>query len=205
MADERIIKRRTELQVKIVRAKLNYLSIGVLTLVNIILNLFGAGIELPFYLSIPYWAYLMGRDLARYPEQFGPMIMMFTFMVVFLTVYVILFLRARKQNRIGGLLALVIADLLGNIGLIAVLAIQKQGGAAIFTQVLNVAFHIFVIVFLESGRRAAYGLTVLPDPDDDEESEDSDGDGTGDDGQNEDTDEPDPEPESSDPPENPEK
>ena len=178
MADERITKRRAELTIKIVRAKLNYLSIGYLTLVNILLNLFSAGIELPFYLSIPYAAYLLGRDFTRYPRLFGAMIALFAVMAAFLAVYILLFWRTRRQNRVGGLLALIIVDTVGNLALIAVLAVLgiQKNGPAIFTQLLNLAFHIFVIVFLEAGRRAAYGLTVLPDSED--------GDGSEDDGEN---------------------
>ncbi len=194
MADERIIKRRAELRVKIARAKLNYLSIGFLTLVNILLNLFGAGIEIPFYLSIPYSTYLLGRDFTRYPDFFGAMIMLFAVMVTFLAVYILLFLRTRKADRVGALLVLILIDTVGNAALIALLLIQKQDGSAIFTQLLNLAFHFFVIGFLESGRRAAYGLTVLPD-----ENEDSDN------ADNEDSANTDPDESSTDSPENPAK
>ena len=48
MADERVVKRRLELRVKMTRARLNYLAIGALTLTNILLNLFGLNFEFPF-------------------------------------------------------------------------------------------------------------------------------------------------------------
>lgn len=181
MADERIKKRRLELLVKIFRARLNYLSAGILTLVNIALMLFGTDLELPFYLCIPYFAFLTGRSCVGNPERFGAMILWFALALLFVGIYIWLFRRSKAENRIGGLLALILADTAANVGLILFMLVVSAQGASIFTMALNLAFHVFVIVFVEGGRRAAYGLTVLPDEEGSEPDEDvpdeMDGDG----------------------------
>lgn len=181
MADERITKRRLELRVKIARAGLNYLAIGFLTLANVALNLLGIDIELPFYLSIPYFSYLTGRDAAGNPELFGAAILWFGLAVLFSAVYIWLILRSKKENRIGGLLALMLADTVGNVGLILLAVAFTAPGASIFTLVLNLAFHLFVLYFIENGRRAAYGLTVLPDEETEEDDDCADTDVSGED------------------------
>lgn len=175
MADERIIKRRLELRVKVFRARLNYLAIGLLTLVNVVLMLIGADMEMPFYMSIPYFSFLTGRDCIGNPELFGGMILWFTLAVLFVGVYIWLFIRSRKNNRIGGLLALVLLDTAGNVGIILLAVVMSAVSASIFTQFLNLAFHIFVIVFIEGGRRAAYGLTLLPDTESEENGDSGEG------------------------------
>ncbi len=172
MADERITKRRLELRVKIARARLNYLAIGVLTLVNILLDLVGAGIEMPFYLTIPYMSYLLGKSYIGEPKLFGAMMVLFAVAVGFCAAYIWMFRRSAKKEQISPLLILILADTAANIALIAVFLYSSVESSMLFTQFLNLAFHIFVLIFIEGGRRAAYGLTVLPS---EEDAEDEDG------------------------------
>lgn len=162
MADERIKKRRLELLSKVVRARLYYLFFGVLTLSNIALALIGVEFELPVYLCIPYFSFLTGFDCLGNGELFGTMMLWFGVMALFAVIYVWLFIRSRKDNRIGGLLALLLVDTAGNLGLILIALVFSAPGASIFTLTLNLAFHLFVVAFTEGGRRAAYGLTLLP-------------------------------------------
>lgn len=161
--EDRLTKRRQELTLRIYRARLNFISAGILTLINMILCIVGTDWELPFYFCIPYTATLMVKSFAGHPEYFGQMISWILFGGSFLVAAVWMLLKSGKSGgMIRGLSILTWLDTAANMGLIVLSLFQSAFAAMRFTLILNLLFHIFVLVYVSRGSRAAKGLTLLP-------------------------------------------
>ncbi|MGM9636453.1 MAG: hypothetical protein ACI3YK_00540 [Eubacteriales bacterium] len=164
MADQdRLTKRRQELTLRVYRARLNFMSIGILTLVNMILCLVGTKWELPFYLCIPYAATLMVKSFVGHPEYFGQMISWILFGGAYLVAAVWMLVKSMKTNgALRGLSVLTWLDTAANVGLIVLSLFQSDFAVMRFSLILNLLFHIFVLVYVSRGSRAAKGLKLLP-------------------------------------------
>lgn len=161
--EDRLTKRRQELTLRIYRARLNFMSAGILTLINMILCIVGTDWELPFYLCIPYTATLMVKSFVGHPEYFGQMISWILFGGSFLAAAVWMLLKSGKSDgMIRGLSILTWLDTAANVGLIVLSLFQSDFAAMRFTLILNLLFHIFVLVYVSRGSRAVKGLNLLP-------------------------------------------
>ncbi|MBO4355577.1 MAG: hypothetical protein J5850_01835, partial [Clostridia bacterium] len=157
---DRVVARRIEIMAKIIKGRINYLAAVALTILNSILYLFSTGIELPFYLSIPYYLLILGKSPSK---DDGKPTIVITFLIgwgVLLVLSAVLFFLTKKSGKwfkvITGYL---IVDSLFVI-LLGVYAYLSGGGfSPIFTLVLNLAYHIWVIVYSISASRAEYALT----------------------------------------------
>lgn len=164
MADEdRLTKRRQELTVRVYRARLNFMAIGILTLLNMILCLAGTNWELPFYLCIPYTSTLMVKSLIGHPEYFGQMISWLLFGGAYLVAAVWMLVKSMKTNgAFRGLLVLTWLDMAANAALLVLSFVYVNFSTMRFTLFLNLLIHVFVLFYVSRGSRAVKGLELLP-------------------------------------------
>ena len=172
--DERISDRRELLAGRIKASKMILLSASVLSLLNCILTLIGSSVRSPLYLDIPYFLAEVGKKmLTAAPKR--------VYAAVPILIAAILLLAGLAfccLKRGGSVLrfvitdALIVADLAFGIALFA--AGGDSDGKKIFGSLLDLAFHIAMIIFSESGRRSSYALTVLPTDEDIKKSDELD-------------------------------
>lgn len=171
--DERISDRREILSGRIKASKMIILSATVLSFLNCILTLVGVSVRSPLYLDIPYFLAEVGKKMLTDDRK-----SIFAGVLIILTASAFLAgLAFCCLKRGGSVLRFVIIDVLIVADLAYGIALFAAGGAdgrKIFGSLLDLAFHIALIIFSESGRRSSYALTVLPTDEDMKKSDELD-------------------------------
>lgn len=163
MKNERLNERRRQLTLHILRARINFAAFGLLTVVNILLCLIGIGFELPFYLSIPYYATVMAHSAFGDASKLGFVLSWLIVAGVSLGICGWFLLRSAKSNRaVKTLTVLTLIDLAANVGLLVLSFAVKDFAPMQVNQVLNLLFHIYVLYYVNKGRKAVNGLSILP-------------------------------------------
>jgi hypothetical protein len=164
---DRVVARRVELMVKLIKGRVNYLAMLVLTALNAILYLAGTGFELPFYLALPYYLLILGRGAVGDPSKTAVLILCFAGAVLLFGLSVALFFLLKKGGAWYGVAkGYIIADSIFVVLLGVFIYVTQKNFNAIFVLLLNLAYHIFVFCYLVSASRADYALTVLPESED---------------------------------------
>ena len=172
--DERVSDRRELLAGRIRASKMIILSATVLTFLNCILALIGVSIRSPLYLDIPYFLAEVGKKLmtADRGKIFAGLLVILIASAFLAGLAFCCLKRAGSVLRFVITDVLIVADLAYGIALFA--ADGGGGGSKIFGSLLDLAFHIALIIFSESGRRSSYALTVLPTDEDIKKSDELD-------------------------------
>lgn len=161
------ISQKNHLEMQYRTARMNLLLMAIFTAVNIAFISFGNSTYFLFSASIPYFlvflgAVTCGRMPAEYYEQFGetpehiePMFfwIMLAVAIVILLVYVLCWIASKKH--VGWLIAATVLFGIDTLGMFYLYGLNMS-------MLLDIAFHIWVLVYLIIGLTAHKKLKNLP-------------------------------------------
>ncbi len=154
-------------------ARMNLFLVVIVTLINVILGFTGSGTYFLFSAFIPYFLVISGMyncgkmpadwyegDMSEY-DFLEPsyLVILATFALIILTLYVIFFLLSKNQKS-GWLIAALVLFSLDTVGFLLLGSIGLE-------TILDLLFHAWVLYYLISGVIAAKKLKFLP-PDEEE-------------------------------------
>ncbi len=144
------------------------LAASILSALNCLLIAVSSKITLPFYLTIPCFSLTFGISSAKADGKTAAAVILIIVAAASLAAAVFLFFMMKEGEG-----WFVTADLLVGVDILFGIAIVFAAGgktlADLFSPMLNLVYHAFLIYYIESGRRASHALTVLPDEDEEED------------------------------------